>query len=899
MSTSDETLYLVDGSGFIFRAYYGIRAPMSALDGTPTNAVYGFTRLLLNVIRDREPTHIAVVFDPSGPSFRADLYPEYKANRTEPPDDLRPQFNLCREAVRALGIPALEVARYEADDVIGTLARRWNARADSHRCVIVTADKDMMQLVDERTLLWDGKEKETDREGVIERFGVPPERVIDVLGLAGDSSDNIPGVPGIGEKTAAKLLAEHDGMEALLAAASTIKGKRGENLQAFAEQARLSYRLATIETEAPLAVDFASLALTPHDPDVLAPFLRRLNFKRFLKEFKLEDHAIQGIDRSGYVPVLTLAELNKALGKIRKAGRLSFDLETTSLSTHDAELVGVALCWAPGEAVYVPVGHRYDGAPKQLAVDEVLAALKPLLEDWTLPKYGQNLKYEWQVLRKYGVELTGVAADSMLTAYLLDPNRQRYGIDELSLDLLEHSMISFSQVTGTKRPADHEFVGVDIADATTYAAEDADVALQLCDKLGPQLAAQPELDTLNRTLEVPLSELLSRMEYTGVRVDGDLLRAQSKDFGARLDVIEAAIYEAAGGEFTIDSPKQLGDILFDKLGLTPGKKTEKGARSTDAQVLRDLRAEHPLPGLILDYRHLSKLRSTYLDTLPDLIHPKTGRVHSNFRQAVAATGRISSSDPNLQNIPIKTDEGRQIRRAFITDPGWKLISADYSQVELRLLAHYAEADSLIDAFVNGIDIHTRTAADVFEVPLEKVTSDQRRQAKAINYGLMYGMSGHRLAAELGIDRREANAIRTRYFKTYAGVKRYLDQAVEEARETQATRTLFGRVRPLPDINARRWHVKQAAERLAINTPIQGSAADILKRAMLGLDAALRGKGLQARMVLTVHDELVLEAPEAEVDTVKALLRTEMEGAAKLRVPLEVEVGVGDSWAEIH
>jgi DNA polymerase-1 len=896
---TDETLYLVDGSGFIYRAYYGIRAPMTALDGTPTNAVFGFIRLLLNVMRDRTPTHIAVCFDPKGPTFRNEIFPEYKANRSAPPDDLRPQFALCKEAVSALGIPALEIGGFEADDVIGTLARRWNAASETHRTLIVTADKDMMQLVDDRTTMWDGKDKETAHDEVIERFGVPPNLVADVLGLAGDSSDNIPGVPGIGEKTAAKYLQSHPNMDALLEVAHTLKGKRGQSLVDFADQARLSRLLATIECDAPLEVDLSTMLLTEPDPDALAPFLRRLNFKRFLKEFKLEKHAIKGIDRSGYRAVLTERNLDRALKEITKAGRLSLNLETSSASAHDAQILGFALAWAPGDAVYVPVAHAYEGAPEQLSLDTVLGKLRPLLEDWTLPKQGQNLKYAWQVLAKSGVTLRGADNDSMLSAYLLDPNRYTYELGDLALDLLEHSVIVLSEATGTKKPAHGALAGATVAKATEYAAEKADVALRLCDTLASALKAQPALAKINRDLELPLSEMLARMEFTGIKVDGDLLRAQSAGFTDRINTLEAEIHTLAGGPFTIDSPKQLAVVLFDTLELPQGKKTDKGARSTAAAVLQTLTELHALPAKVLEYRHLSKLRSTYLDALPQLIHADTGRVHSSFRQAVAATGRISSSEPNLQNIPIRTAEGREIRRAFITEPGWKLLSADYSQVELRLLAHFAEAPALIEAFNEGNDVHTRTAADVFGVALEAVTPELRRRAKAINYGLMYGMGAKRLSEELGIPRAEADDIITRYFVTYSGVKRYLEQAVLDARETGQATTLLGRIRPLPNITTRRFQPRKAAEREAVNTPIQGSAADILKQAMLDLDRRLTEGGFQARMLLTVHDELVLEVPEAELDRVSSLVKSAMEGAARLRVPLEVELGIGDNWAEIH
>lgn len=900
---SPHTLYLVDGSGFIFRAFYGIRTPMSATDGTPTNAVYGFVRLLQNLLRDRQPTHIAVLFDPSGPTFRNGIFDAYKANRAEAPDELKPQFALCREAVAALNIPALRVDGYEADDLIGTLARRWNDADPHHHTLIVTADKDLMQLVDDRTTLWDGKEKDTDAAGVVERFGVAPERVIDVLGLAGDTSDNIPGVPGIGEKTAAKLLAEYGTMDALLAAADGIKGKRGENLREFADQARLSRTLATIKLDVPVEVDFGALVRSKFDPDVLSPFLRRLNFKSFLKEFGVEDHrptrSASGIERAGYRTLTTMAGLDDALKAVRKTGRLSFDLETTSLSTHDAEIVGFALCWAPGEAAYVPVGHTGPDATGQLDRQAVLDKLAPVLGDWTIQKFGQNLKYEWQVLGKYGVKLEGVAGDSMLAAYLLDPNRPRYNLDELALDVLHHTMISFSEVTGQKKPGDGAFAAVSLTAATEYAAEDADVALRLCDHFLPELAKSPGLAELNRDLEIPLSRMLARMEYTGIKVDADLLRGQSTHFGALIDTLESEIHELAGGKFTIDSPKQLGEVLFEKLGLPRGQKTDKGASSTNAQVLQGLAHQHPLPEKVLHYRHLTKLRSTYLDTLPGLIHPVTGRVHSSFRQAVAATGRISSSDPNLQNIPVRTAEGRDIRRAFITDPGWKLLSADYSQVELRLLAHFSEAPGLVEAFQAGTDIHARTASDLFGVAIEAVTGEQRRRAKAINFGLMYGMSAFRLATELGVSRSEAQEVHDRYFRTYGGVKRYLDEAIRNAEETGHATTLLGRVRPLPDIHSKQFNVREQARRLAINTPIQGTAADILKRAMIVLDERLQAERLASRILLTVHDELVLEAPEAEVARVTDLVRDTMEGAATLRVPLKVDVGIGDNWAEIH
>ena len=838
-----KTLYLVDGSGFIFRAYYGIRAPMSSTEGTPTNAVYGFTRLVMNLIRDREPDYVVVAFDPPGPTFRNDIFPEYKANRSEPPDDLKPQFSMCRDATNALGLASIELSGYEADDVIGTLAKRWCDQGDAYRCIIVTADKDMMQLVDDQVTLWDGKEKESAHDEVVAKFGVPPKAVIDLLGLAGDTSDNIPGVPGIGPKTAATLLQKYGDLESLLESAHEIKGKRGENLRSFSDQARLSRKLATIACDVPVEFDFSTAQLTDPDPDVLSVWLRALNFKRFLAEFKLEDHVVNStqIDRGAYRAILTASELSEVVDAIQSAGRLAIDLETTSLSTVDAEIVGFALAWAPGEAAYVPVAHAYDGAPAQLTLSEVVSALGPILGNPSFPKCAQNVKYEWSVLRRAAqIDLRGVVCDTMLAAYLLDPGRRQFGLDELSADHLGHRMITFSDVTSAQGKDAH-FSAVPLEDATAYAAEDADVTLRLWDTLQPRVVEE-KLDTLARDVEIPLADVLGRMEITGVSIDAERLQSQSAEFAERIEVLRGEIHTAAGREFNIDSPKQLAGILFEELGLPAEKKTKTGF-STDQQVLNKLATLHPLPQFILDYRHLSKLKNTYLDTLPGLINPTTGRVHSSFRQAVAATGRISSSDPNLQNIPIRTPEGRQIREAFIAAPGYVLLSADYSQIELRVLAHYSKDRGLLDSFADGADIHRRTAAQVFDVPELFVTPEQRRQAKAVNFGLMYGMSAFRLSNELRIPQKEARSIIKRYFEQYAGVKRYFDDAVADARATQRATTLLGRTRQLPHINTQSFNLRQQAERLAVNTPIQGTAADILKVAMLNLDRPLTCGGI--------------------------------------------------------
>ncbi|MFZ4735702.1 MAG: DNA polymerase I [Bradymonadia bacterium] len=893
-----ETLYLVDGSGFIFRAFHGVRTPMSAVDGTPTNAVYGFMQLLMNLLRDRDPAHVAVVFDPPGGSFRTRIYAEYKANRLEPPPELKPQFGLCREATRALGLPAIEQPDFEADDVIGTLARRWTATGRD--CVIVTADKDLMQLVDERIRLWDGKEKETRKPEVLERFGVAPEQVVDVLGLAGDASDNIPGVPGIGEKTAALLIAEHGSIEALLAVAHTLKGKRGENLVQHAALARVSRELATIRCDVDLGLDLETLEHRPPDPKALGEFLARLNFRRFARDLGLDQaKAATGIDRSVYRCVTDLDTLDEVLTQIRAAGQLALDLETTGLDTLTCSVVGFSLAWAEGQAVYVPVAHAYPGAPVQLDKAIVAERLRPLIEDADFPKFGQNVKYEMQVLRQdLRIEYRGVRGDSMLAAYLLDSGRRAFNLDALSSEYLGHTMLGFQEVAGAGGGGnDARFARVDVATATQYAGEDADVALRLCALFAPRVEAGGMMD-LYQNVELPLSAVLARMEQHGIRLDAFMLRTQSQRFAERIVGLEQRIYALAGVEFSLGSPKQLGEVLFEKLGLPTGKKTKTGY-STDEDVLQTLAPLSDVPRLVLEWRHLSKLRSTYLDKLPSLIHTRTGRLHTSFRQTVAATGRLSSSEPNLQNIPIRTDEGREIRRAFVADAGWKLISADYSQIELRILAHFSNDSGLMKAFAEDADVHARTAAEVFQVEEHAVTGDQRRQAKAINFGLMYGMGAFRLANDLGIDQKTAKRIIDRYFETYPGVRRYFEETVSQARAEGFVRTLWGRVRHLPDLASSNATLRQAAERVAVNTPIQGTAADLLKVAMIRLDARLTVEKMRTRVLLTVHDELVLEAPEDEVEQASRLVRAEMEGAALLRVPLKVEVGVGENWAEIH
>jgi DNA polymerase I len=890
-----EPLYIVDGSGFIFRAYYGIRAPMSAKDGTPTNAVYGFVRLLLNAIRDKKAKNLVVVFDPPGPTFRVEIYDAYKANRSAPPDDLIPQFALCREAVAKLNIPSCEVSGYEADDVIATLARHWTEAQTERDCVIITADKDLCQLVDERVTLWDGKEKETDAEGVVAKFGVPASLVIDALGLAGDASDNIPGVPGIGLKTAATLLNTYGGMSELLDAAHTIKGKRGQNLVEFRDQALLSKELATIITD--VAIDDLSLdfELSPPEPGPLADFFRRLNFRRFLEEFDLSETAKPKASLSfdGYRTATSFEELEAIIQAVRAHRTLSFDLETTSLNPLDATIVGFAVSWAPGMAAYIPVGHTKG---PQLATVDVLEQLAPLLRDSSIRIYGQNLKYDLKVLlNRFNLEGIRVYRDSMIAAYLLDPGRRQLGLDHLALEVFGHVTIKFKELLA-KAGVD-EISAVSIEETTVYACEDADVALRLGIHYETELT-QLQLTPLEQDIENPLINVLARMESTGIRLIPDVLRTQSAELTTQVELLRTEILEMAGEDFNVDSPKQLACILFEKLELPEIKRTKTG-QSTDHQVLQALTLHHPIAARVLDYRQLVKLKNTYLDTLPNLIHSTTARIHTQFRQAVTATGRLSSSEPNLQNIPIRTSEGRRVREAFVPSDGYTLISADYSQIELRLLAHYSEDPGLVDGFREGADIHRRTAAEVFDVPIDAVSSDQRRQAKSVNFGLMYGMSAFRLSNELSIPQGDARRLIKRYFSQYAGVKKYFEIAINDARTNLKAKTLFGRVRTLAHINSRVFNLRQQSERLAINTPIQGTAADILKVAMLKVQDRLDKEGIDARMLLTVHDELVLECKENVVDATVSIVKEEMEAAVTLRVPLVVEVGVGASWAQIH
>ena len=893
-----EPLILVDGSSYLYRAFHAL-PPLTNSKGRPTGAVYGVANMLRKLLKDYDTDHIAVVFDARGKTFRDEMFEAYKANRPPMPDELAEQVEPLHRIVEAMGLPLLMVDGVEADDVIGTLARQ--AAAEGRPVIISTGDKDMAQLVDGQvTLINTMTDTTLDREAVIGKFGVPPERIVDWLALVGDTSDNIPGVPRVGPKTAARWLNQYGSLDAIIEHADEIKGKVGESLRAHLQDLELSRRLATIRTDLQLDRRPADLKRRPPDLDALRELLQALEFRSWLKEV-LGAQENDGEARQGdgdYQAITTRKALNAWLKRLRKAKLFAFDTETTSLDYMQAGIVGVSFAIEPGEAAYVPLAHDYPGAPKQLDRDEVLALLKPLLEDETPAKLGHNLKYDMSVLARHGIALSGIAYDTMLESYVLDSTASRHDLDSLALKYLGRKNISYTEVAG-KGARQINFSEVPVETATPYAAEDADIALQLHRTLWPKLSAEPGLRSVFEQIELPLVPILSRMERTGVLIDVELLHRQSEELASRMAALEAQAYRVAGQPFNLASPKQIQEILYDKLGLPVLARTPKGAPSTAESVLQELALDYPLPRLILEYRGLAKLKSTYTDKLPEQVDPDTGRVHTSYHQAVAATGRLSSSDPNLQNIPIRTEEGRRIRQAFIAAPGRRILAADYSQIELRIMAHLSGDAGLRRAFEAGLDIHRATAAEVFGVPPEQVTDEQRRSAKAINFGLIYGMSAFGLARQLGIDRGAAQEYVDLYFARYPGVKEYMDRTREQAHERGYVETLFGRRLYLPEINSRNGTRRAAAERTAINAPMQGTAADIIKRAMIRADGWLRDNDGVACMIMQVHDELVFEVADAEVQRVSDAVRSAMAGAAELSVPLVVDIGVGDNWDEAH
>ncbi len=926
-------LYLVDGSGFIFRAYHALPPLTRKSDGLPIGAISGFCNMLWKLLVDMRaqaegPTHLAVIFDHSEKTFRNKLYEQYKAHRPPAPEDLVPQFPLVREATRAFGVPSLELAGYEADDLIAAYACK--VRDAGGEVTIVSSDKDLMQLVGPRVSMLDTmKNLKIGHDQVVEKFGVPPNKVVDVQALCGDSVDNVPGAPGIGIKTAALLINEYGDLDTLLARASEIKQpKRRDTLIEFADQIRLSRELVRLDCETPLPAPIDDLVIAEPNPEVLGKFLEEMELRTLARRVSggtasapaagaaapaaasAPEHPT--IDTNAYVCVRDLATLDAWIARARAVGVVAFDTETDALSSANAGLCGVSLAVAPGEACYIPVGHENEGTGglefetpaeiEQIPIDAVMARLKPLLEDPSVLKVAQNAKYDIAVLSRYGIEVAPIE-DTMLISYVLEAGLHKsHGMDELSKRWLAHEPIKFSAVTGTGK-AQKSFKHVPLEPATCYAAEDADVTLRLYQHLRPRLAPEGLL-TVYETLERGMPPVLAMMENHGIKVDPDQLRKLSYDFSNRMGELEAEAHKLAGRPFNLGSPKQVGELLFQEMGLASGRMTASGAASTDASMLEDLAAQgHELPRVLLDWRQLSKLKGTYTDNLVAAIAPRTNRIHTSYALASTTTGRLSSNDPNLQNIPIRTEEGRKIRKAFIAEPGHLLISADYSQIELRILAHVGDIPQLKKAFLEGHDIHAATASEMFGVPIEGMPAETRRRAKAINFGIVYGISAFGLANQLSIPQDEAGAYIKTYFERFPGIRAYMDRTKQMARTQGFVTTVFGRKVNIPAVKSKSAAERAFGDRAAINAPIQGAAADVMRRAMIRMPGALDQAGLKARMLLQVHDELVFEAPEAEADAVIALAKRVMERAAEptlvFSVPLVVEARAATNWDDAH
>jgi DNA polymerase-1 len=897
--TSQPPLILVDGSSYLYRAYHAIRG-LSTSKGQPTNAVRGVISMIRRLETDYPGSQVAVIFDAKGKTFRHDLYKEYKANRPPMPDDLREQIEPIHDIIRAMGFPLLIIEGVEADDVIGTLAHQ--ATEQKLDVVISTGDKDMAQLVTDHVSLVNTMTEETlDREGVTSKFGVTPEQITDYLALVGDKVDNIPGVEKCGPKTAVKWLTEHKTLEGVIDSAGSIKGAVGEKLREALGHLPLSHELATIKTDCKLDCNVAGLVRTEPDNQKLLDLYTELEFRTWTEELLSgEGGATLGpADKPEvkYEVILKQKQFDAWFKKLEAADLFAFDTETTGLDYMKAELVGLSFAVEPYEAAYLPLTHDYEGAPKQLDRDKILKKLKPLLESNEHLKVGQNLKYDSHILANTSITLRGIAHDTMLESYVLNSTATRHDMDSLALKYLGEKTIHFEDIAG-KGAKQLTFNQIDLEQAGPYAAEDADITLRLHQCLSEQLGKEKSLISVFENIEMPLLPVIATMERNGTLVCADMLAEQSEQLGAEMERLEQEAFELAGEEFNLSSPKQLQAIFFEKLGLPVIKKTPKGQPSTAEPVLQELALDYPLPKVILSYRSLSKLKSTYTDKLPGMINPDTGRVHSSFHQAVTATGRLSSSDPNLQNIPVRTEEGRRIRKAFIAPEGHIILAADYSQIELRIMAHLSEDQGLLDAFANGLDIHRATASEVFDEPLDKVSQEQRRSAKAINFGLIYGMSAFGLARQLNIGRNDAQSYIDTYFQRYPGVKEYMDNTRAQAAEQGYVETIFGRRLYLPDIKARNAMLRQAAERTAINAPMQGSAADIIKRAMISVQAWLDGRQ-DARLIMQVHDELVLEVEQGAVEEVRETLRQLMEEAGSLKAPLVVDTGEGTSWEEAH
>ena len=894
-------LYLIDGSSYIFRAYYAIRH-LSNSKGIPTNAVYGFTAMLFKFLKDYEPTHLGIVFDSKGKTFRDDIYPLYKANRSAPPEDLAQQFSVIFEMVDAFNIPQVQLEGFEADDLMGTISK--NVEKENANVVLVTGDKDFCQLVSDKVTLLDTmKNKITGILEVKEKYGVAPERVIDVFALAGDAVDNIPGVKGIGEKTAVSLISKFGSLDELFNNLDDVSKRQKVLIEEKKEDAVLSKELVTIKTDVDIETGLDKFKYNGFDDDKLRQIFQELEFKNLLRELGDEDSSDNGnadestVSYDKYQLVLSEDHLDRVISKIKETGELSIDLETTSPNPMLANIVGVALCPAPHESYYVPVAHRAltDSSTKQLGLSLVLDKLKPIVESQEIAKIGQNLKYEIVVLEKYGLKLNGISFDTMIAAHMIDSSRNSYSLDELCRLYLGHQMISYKDVTGTGK-SKINFDEVELEVARDYASEDADVAMLLSRILAPKLDEINLMDVF-RDIELKFIKVLAKVEMNGVHIDSDKLKELSKEFESLLKQIEKDIFSEVGYEFNLNSPLQLREVLFETLDLPQKKQTKKGEPSTDVEVLTDLSKFHLVPEKVLEHRTLSKLKSTYIDSLPKLINPDTGRIHTSFNPVGSSTGRLSSSDPNLQNIPIKSARGRRIREAFIPEEGYTLLSADYSQIELRLLAHFSKDDNLIEAFLNDSDIHNRTAAEIFGVTEDLVTPDMRRLSKNINFGIIYGISAFGLAKQLGTSIAISKSYIDEYFKRYGKVKEYIEKSIMDAQTKGYAETILGRRRPIPELQSNNRGLRGFGERTAMNTPIQGSAADIINIAMIRINDKM--VGYKSSLILQVHDELLFEVKKDELEKLSKMVKEEMEGAWKLIVPIKVDMGSGDNWAEAH
>ncbi len=883
------TLYLIDGNSYIYRAFYAVRG-LTASDGTPTNAIYGFINMVFRILRDKQPDYFSIVFDTPGPTHRHEAYEDYKAHRPGMPDELKAQIPLIKEIVDAFRIHTIEMEGYEADDLLGSIAKM--AETKGFDVLIVTGDKDMCQAVSPKVKLYDSmKEKITEEKDVIEKFGVPPAQFPEIIALMGDTSDNIPGAPGIGEKTAVKLLKEFGDLDKLLANHTAIKNTRARNSVAGnMDNIRLSKELATIHSDMKIDLSIEELKREEPDWERLRDFFKALEFRSLVR---LIPNNTSSVDtKTEYISVTDKKTLKEMLKSVKN--EISIDTETTSAEPMNAELVGISLSSVPERAFYIPLAHSYPDVPEQLDKKEVLDELKGVIEDKKISKTGHNIKYDLIILKNEGLELKGLNFDTMLASYLLNPNKANHNLTGVAMERLGMKKLSFKDIIGKDKK---DFSEVSIEKATEYSGEDAAATLMLKKELEPEIKKQGLSKLLNE-MEIPLIEVLADMEMAGVRIDLNLMERFSKKMASELSSIEKRIYGTAGEEFNINSPKQLQEILFEKLGLKPIKKTKTGF-STNADVLEQLAGQHELPKEIIEFRGLSKLKSTYVDALPKLVNDKTGRLHTSFNQTVTATGRLSSSDPNLQNIPVRGEWGKKIRQAFTADKGNVLLSSDYSQIELRIFAHLSEDKGLVDAFKGDGDIHTRTASEIFGIDPEQVDSEMRRSAKTVNFGIVYGISPYGLSQQLRIHPDEAKHYIETYFARHSGVKKYIDGLIEEATEKGYVTTLYGRKRAIPELRSTNRNMKQLGERLATNTPIQGSAADIIKVSMIHIWKRLKKEKLKSRMLLQVHDELLFEVPDKEKKTMEKLVREEMEKAVELLVPIKVDLGTGKNWAEAH